>query len=70
MTSLGEGKDWSFNKITRNWFPVILLNDISFSSMDVSNAVITLGSVLATIPAVFSTVRAPYRAFVVLHVQM
>jgi len=36
MTSLGEGKDRSFNKRMENWvttqFAVILLNDLSFTS--------------------------------------
>ena len=35
--------------------PVILLNDLSFPSQDVSNAAMTLATVLATIPVIFLT---------------
>jgi len=45
MTSLAEGKDRSFNKITANWvmtqFAVILLNDLSFPSRALATAQIT-----------------------------
>jgi len=40
MTSLGEGKDRSFNKITANWvmtpFAVIVLNDLYLSLLQLS----------------------------------
>jgi len=45
MTSLGEGKGRSFNKIMANWvtthFAVILLNDLSFPSPALATARIT-----------------------------
>ena len=70
MTSLGEGKDMSLNKITRNCvmtqFPAFLLNAPSFFSPDASNAAMTLATVSATIPVLlFLTVRTgtAYRHF-------
>jgi len=46
-----------------NWamtqFAVILLNDLSFPSRDVSNAVMMLATVLATIPVPFFLMVRP-----------
>jgi len=58
MTSLGEGKDRSFNTITGNPVSRYFIEWPIFPSQDVSNAGMSLGTVLATIPVLFMTVRA------------
>jgi len=47
MTSLEEGKDRSFNKIIQNW---VMNCTCIVDNWHISNAVITLATVLATIP--------------------
>jgi len=53
MTSLGEGKDRSFNKIMRNWVKiqccVTLLNDQSFPSPALATARIAALWVIGTL---------------------
>jgi len=70
MTSIGEWKDRSFSKIMGNW----VMNCTSVvSNWYVSNAVITLATVLATIPLLFSDGTCRYGVaapFITLQVQM
>jgi len=53
MTSLGEGKGRSFNKITANWvmtrFAVILLNDLPFLSPALATARVAALWVIGTL---------------------
>jgi len=64
MASLGKGKDRSFNKITKNW--VMSCTSIVGNSY-VSNAAMTLETVLTIIPLFFDGVSAP---FFMLHMHM